>query len=380
MQDAVQSACADLVLLVDEPTANGDIHREFRAHLEVANPFAQVQVLKLTPGNLRLDRDSLELVLDSIQASSTGKRVGNLTERQACTLASGIPLSSVVRQLPAETRAQYLENWRAVHPDCPAFVGMGLTAVHLSPTSLHLSEWSLTCVLQSIQLLFPVAKLFSSAVEGVWKVPPKSAGKCNFQRLIQFAKAKVLSARQEEEGQKIFQSTVARLKKVRASAGTEEVLLRLVRGLRSVHGVVQLATCTAVLEANSSFLVVRPTPTVGGNTSAAPGLTFQGVLGKQEIALLEELFTACAQFQLQPRALRIAEEVSLAERLAIQLNKKYSEQFALPGNWWFDGQTYVDINGTRRPLRPDIEKLVDLFLLEEHAQVTEYNAMLADVN
>lgn len=376
MHDAVQGACADLILLVDEPTASGDIHRELRAHLEVANPTAQV--LKLAPGNLRLDRDSLEVVLDSIQGSSAGKRLGALTERQACSLASGVPLTSLVRQLPGEARAEYLQNPRAVHPHCPAFVGIGLTAVRLSPGSLHLTEWSLHSVLQTVQLLFPAAKVLSPAVEGTWKVPAKKAGKISrFHRLIQLAKAKVMSARQEEEGQKIYQCAVTRLKKTRASAGAEEVLHRLVRGVRSVHGVVQLAAGTGVLEANGSFVVVRPCPDHA--EASAVGLTIQGVLGKQEVALLEELFAACAQFRLQPRAKRTPEEVTLAERLAIQLNKKYADQCALPGNWWFDGQTYVDINGTRRPLRPDIDKLVDLYLVDEHAQVAEYNALLVEM-
>lgn len=376
MQDAVQGVCADLVLLVDEPTTGGDIHKEFRAHLEVANPSAQI--LKLAPGNLRLDRDSLEVVLDSVQSSAAAKRAGgSLTERYARALSEGVPLAALIKQLPAEARAEYLQSLRAVHPHCPAHVGIGLIAVHLSPATLGVSEWSLQCLLQSVQLLFPAAKIFSSAVEGTWKVPARKAGRTSkFHRLIQLAKAKVMSARQEEEGQKLYHFAVARLKKTKAAAGNEEVLTRLVRGVRSVHGAVHLASGAGVLEANSSFVVVRPSAAVD---ASAVGLTVQGVLGKQEIALLEELFTACAQFKLQPRVRRSSEDVSQAERISIQLNKKYSDKFALPGNWWFDGQTYVDINGTRRPLRPDIEKLVDLFLADEHAQVAEYNALLAEM-
>jgi hypothetical protein len=106
------------------------------------------------------------------------------------------------------------------------------------------------------------------------------------------------------------------------------------------------------------------------------GLCVQGIFGKQEVSLLQELFQACAQYVLPPKAPLTADAVGVSDRLRIQSMPQYANQFALPGNWWFDGQAYVDINGTRRPLRPDIDKLVDLYVAAENAKIAEYNELL----
>jgi hypothetical protein len=103
------------------------------------------------------------------------------------------------------------------------------------------------------------------------------------------------------------------------------------------------------------------------------------VLGKQEIGLLHELFAACAQYTLPRKASLTIDQVGLSDRLRIQNTPRYADKFALPGNWWFDGQTYVDIAGTRRALRPDIDKLVEVYVDVENARIAEYNEMLLNV-
>lgn len=412
--DAVQGSAADVLLLVDEPSSGAgstESFQAFRTQLSVANPAAQV--LKLSPNNLRLDQEGLDLVLSIAQSSRAVSGLSAVgTERQAWALSRGAPRHDQVHSLPAEAAASYLATLRTFHPNTPPMVGIGLSAVHLRPAG----EWNLRSVLQTLQLVFPSTKLSNSVAETTWKVPAKrSTGPANarsrfFKRVIQLAKAKVMSARQEEEGRRVYQQTVDRLSKSKAAGGStgkgkgeDDVLQRLIRGVRSVHGVVSLPTgavsvqdpeaaspvrarppqqgaaSRAFLEGNSVFAVLRPTPLGLDTSSREVGLVVHGVLGKQEIALLEELFAACAQFKLQPRPALALDDVNLADRLRVQNTDKYASQCALPGNWWYDGQTYVDISGTRRPLRPDIDKLVELYLVDENAKIAEYNALLDEI-
>ena len=405
----MQGASCDILVLVDEPAvgaASAERYSAFRRHLAVANP--SVQVLKLTANNLRLDQEGVDMVLAVVQAtqSASGVSVAG-TERQAWASSRGAIRSALIPQLSVEASASYLQSLHAHHPQCPAMVGIGLTAVHLLPAG----EWNLHSVMQTIQLIFPTAKLSSTATQETWKVPSKhSAGSGPvrgkfFKRVIQLAKAKVMSGRQEEEGRKVYRQVVDRLIKSKVvgatgGKGDEDILQRLIRGVRSVHGVLQLPTgvpsvhdplpafplrshghCSkAWLEGNSNFAVLRAfSPTAEAHPSGTVGLVVHGVLGKQEIALLEELFAACAQFKLLPKPVITAADVSLAERLRVQNTVKYSEQCALPGNWWFDGQVYVDIGGTRKPLRPDIDQLVELYLVDENAKVAAYNTLLAEI-
>ena len=410
--DAVQGSAVDMLLLVDEPSPGADSAENFlafRTQLSVANPSAQV--LKLSPNNLRLDQEGLDLVLSIAQGSRTAAGVSvSGTERQAWALSRGIPHHDLVHCLPAEAAASYLATLRTFHPNTPPMVGIGLSTVQLRPAG----EWNLRSVLQTLQLIFPSAKLSNSVAENTWKVPAKrSTGPADarsrfFKRVIQLAKAKVMSARQEEEGRRVYQQTIDRLSKSKVAGvckGKEEddVLQRLIRGVRSVHGIVSLPTGAAsvqdpesaspvraksaqqgasnkaFLEGNSVFAVLRPTPVGAEASNSDVGLVVQGVLGKQEIALLQELFAACAQFKLQPKPVLALEDVNLTDRLRVQNNDKYASQCALPGNWWYDGQTYVDISGTRRPLRPDIDKLVELYLVDENAKIAEYNALLNEI-
>eukprot|EP01032_Pedospumella_encystans_P011063 gene11063-12896_t len=410
--DAVQGAAVDVLLLVDESASSGADGAEsaaasFRRHLAVANPTAQI--VKLSPNHLRLDQESLDLVLSISQAGRGSNSVTQVgTERQAWWTCRGGPRGDQLAQLPTEAASNYVQSLRTVRHHTPAMVDTGLTAVHLQPSS----EWNLRSVLQTIQLIFPSVKLSSSVAEETWKVPakqptgPADARTRFFKRVIQLAKAKVMCARQEEEGRRVYQQTVGRLSKTKATTSNgkaaEDVLQRLIRGVRSVHGVLQLPTGAvvinesatpssahsklhntsnkALLEGNTHFAVLRALPAGSGvDAGRTVGLVVHGVLGKQEVALLEELFAACTQFKLHPKALLSAEEVGLAERLRVQNLTQYSSLFELPGNWWFDGQSYVDISGTRRPLRPDIDKLVDLYLVNENAKIVEYNAMLKDI-
>jgi hypothetical protein len=392
-RDLLQPTACDGVILVEDisPDVHSQGTKELRDFIAAALPAAVV--IRLSPAGLRLDQEGLDTVQSLLQASSNGAA---LSERLACAVARGQPVGGAVARLPEELRAEYVKTWALSHSECPSHVGNGITTLHFTPQSLGVKEWNTHSVLRAVQAIFPAAKMVASAVEGAWKVPNMQDGAKvpRFKRLVQLATAKVLSARQEEEGNRLFGITLDRLRKTKSSnAAGDDVMNRLIRGVRSVHGTVQLsggvrassgessgslsalrvAGGTLTLEANAAFAVLRSSPS---GVHREVGLTVQGVLGKQEISLLEELLSACAQYTLPRKAQLTPDQVNQADRLGIQNTPRYSVAYPLPGNWWFDGHNYVDINGTKRPLRPDIDKLVELYVEAENLKIAEYNALL----
>ena len=384
LSDMLQPSCCDAIILVEETGVSGETSKHVKEYLGIACPA--VQLIKLTPGNLRLDQDSLDVIFGIARASA---RSDAMTERQACSFARGFPVPGLLDTLPDE-----ISRLSVQHPQCPTFVGCGLTAVHITPSSLNIQEWNLQSVLQTVQLLFPSAKMTTSGTESTWKLPTvqASAKIGSFKRLIQLASAKVFCQRREEEGRRVFKNTVDRLKMTKSSAVKgEDVVLRLVRGIRTIHGHLivpgglrshsepsanlDVSASFAVLEANSAFGVLRSVPSAT-SPAVQVGLTIEGIFGKQELNLLEELFCACAQYSLPQKKALTPDQVSTEQRLKIQSMPRFADQFELPGNWWYDGQFYVDINGTRRPLRPDIDVLVDAYVAVENVKIAQFNELL----
>lgn len=398
-RDLLQPSVCDGVILVEDPATGGEGRAaDKRVRDFISSVLPAAVVIKLSPAGLRLDQESLEVVQTLMQASAN---TATPTERLASAAVRGQPVAGMVARLPEEVRAEHVKTWVLSPSECPAHVGCGVHSLCFTPHGLGISAWNATSVLQAVQALLPTARVHASAVETAWKVPPLRQGEHTprLKRLAQLATAKVLCTRQEEEGRRLFHAALDRLRLVKANAlsDTEEVLTRLIRGVRSVHGTLQtpggvrassaasnagghsttplgVASTTMALEANPSFVVQRST--TGDVFRRGVHLIVQGVFGPEEVGLLQQLFTACAQHVLPRRDLLTADQVGDVARLRIQDDPRYSSKLPLPGNWWYDGHVYVDINGTRRTLRPDIEKLVELYVEAENAKIAEYNALL----
>ena len=356
--------------------------------------------------SLRLDRNGLEAVQTAARAGRSPS--SGVTERQACSLARGYPVASLITQLPTEIRAEYQKQLTVSHSECPGIIGNCLSTLQFTPASLGISEWNLQNILQTIQVLFPSSKQYTIAIENTWKAPPSHSTETvsRFKRVIELAKAKVMSVRQEEEGRHVYthnlqslckpQSSTNTTSKATTAATTDEVLHRLIRGIRSIHGLLQLPSGTrmwstdsttqtafnvtgtmVVIEANSSYTILRPTPSPTTATSSTEvGITIQGIFSKKEINFLTEIFKISSQYKLPNKELLTIESVTTEQSLNIQNMTKYSSQCTLPGNWWFDGHSYIDINGMKRLLRPDIDKLLALYIHDENLKIREYNEML----
>jgi len=469
--DALASGCCDIALAVDDladttttsssnsggggasasssGTGRSDgalAYRAFRGYLSVINPSAQID--RLTPMNLRLDTETLELILNTIElqnttplllsssssssSSASGSREGSLlTERQSYAIARGFPALSSLQSLTPE--ATYLHNFAAQRPlNASSSVGdaicVGVTAVRISPAALGVESWNFSHVLRVLQLLFPQAKVSAASIDDTtWKVPPKptsattgsSRQQSHFERLIQLARAKALCSKQNEEGRRWFQQRLNELlpstthsaaaavtKNGSPSPGSNMntlILDRLIRGIRSVHGTISLPTgikavhtpaevhasasvsvpvaTSALLEAGSAFVIVRPAASaLAIEEKLGDDLIVQGIFGVQEETLLKDLFKMCAQYKLNPKPLLTVDRVSERDRHAVQRNAKYSNKFELPGGWWYDGQSYINLNGDRKQLRPDIEQLLNLYIEDENTKIAEYNSLLSDLH
>ena len=445
----------------------------FRALLSAANPAALI--VRLAPTNLRLDGDRLDTVLKLIQqqyfavASNSGKPAGNMgsgsfAEKVSCAVSRATPSAALVGALLSAPAPVPAPDSQSLYAHClhsaavPGCVGMGADQLRgfgavagtpsvlvLRPSDVGATEWNVQHVLQILQqVLFPASRLSSARVdEDSWKVPPHSrAGAAlstgspsHFQRLIELAKAKVLSSRQREAGNALFASNL----RVLAEEQGRELAL-LARDMQSVHGFLTLPagvrtnTATTVgavtttgtgagakqistgggvasIEANKSFMVVRgsygaeaskkrlselydyqsiPSAAAGaagaaggvgggGSSSSRYGATliFQGCFTARQAALLRQLLHLCAQYRLRPKPHLTLRDVSKAEKLSVQANPNYCNLRELPAGWWFDGVSYVDIDGTRRDLRPDIELLLEAYVQDTNARVDEYNHMLS---
>jgi hypothetical protein len=64
----------------------------------------------------------------------------------------------------------------------------------------------------------------------------------------------------------------------------------------------------------------------------------------------------------------------LTDNVLYGIQNKYSHK-PVEG-WWFDGTMYVDINGNKRMLRPDINDVANAYIEIENVKIKKFNQML----
>lgn len=437
-----------------EPSSGDLLSDSSNAGTTATTAASVVAIIRLqSPSQLRLDPDSLESIVNLLQtrrmrcssinnARQQQQRYANIvvSERQACVLSMGMPSSAQLVKLFRTDKANIpcYHNLTSAVPhrnETLDVIKSSITVVRLTTGSATV-HWDIQNVIQTLQRLFPVAKqqLASTTAAVVcantWKVPTTTEQQPQqpmraMQRLIQLAKAKVLNMRQYKEGRARYETNMQallgsddRIPSTATSSSTAatkkkmvSVLQRLIRGICTVHGVLQLpggqkpsaaapnggsgnskqlvsvAASEVLLEASSKHILLRSsnsskTPSTN-NRSSNDGsvLIVQGIFSCDEVALLKAMFELCVQHKLKPRSLISAENVSVSQQLALQSSdSKYNVAYnTLPSGWWFDGQGYVNINGTRRQLRPDINCLIDSYIIDENAKIVKYNALLLGV-
>lgn len=375
----LEPTCCDVVVAVDDtsvPSA-GQGYAGLRSYLSTVNPAASI--VRLNPGNLRLSEETVDSLLSQLSGTGRSSSVGVPTARDAARILAGYPPEYL-----AALRAKPSVSVTPAYTPAAVAGGLGLSAFSVAPPTSE--RWNLTNVVKTLKALFPSAKVHATSVEDTWSVPPVVKGEAVFTRLLSLARAKVLTMRQGEESVKQYD----RLSSAFLSPRSQQHQ-HIVRGLRSVHGVITLKSgyvvgaaadkaglqhrtedSVAVVEACAGYIVIRP---VACGVARTNRLSVQGILNKDDRNFVSQLFDYCTQQKLPRRALLKAADLTIDTLLSVQGNSKYNTR-PLPGNVWFDGHTYLDINGTRNVLRPDLDMLVEEYVRDENKKIEQYNSQL----
>ena len=101
-----------------------------------------------------------------------------------------------------------------------------------------------------------------------------------------------------------------------------------------------------------------------------------GVFSPSEIAVVKELLKASVTYKLQKKHNVTVADITYDQKLFIQQSHKYNSSFPCPHGWFFDGQLYLNFNGERQVIRPDIDRLIELYIDDENKKIQEYNLLL----
>lgn len=116
--------------------------------------------------------------------------------------------------------------------------------------------------------------------------------------------------------------------------------------------------------------------------SGIDSLKMQGSFRKPTHALLLELFSSCGALQLKPKVDLTRDDLSTStiKRVHSRYCEKNIMDKPLPNGWWFDGNIYLDIDGNQREYRPDLELILDQYLILKNKEILEYNTLLQSLS
>lgn len=376
------SVC-DFAIAVVDPSktsvGNTDAYSTFRFHMQ--NLYPSVQLIKIQQANLRLENDELDLITQKLFTKSGTTKV--LTEREAIHLSRGGITSEFLKLDSISIAFEGSLN--------PSYLNCGLHSSIIFANDLRVVEWNMTSLVKVLQLIFPQSKLSTSALSDTWCVP-SNQGKSGFARAVQLAKAKVYYTRESNEGKKLFDTILSEV-----SANHKKQISFLRKGIKGIYGVCEVhaglslngKNDTAVstktnthlflVEACSAYVIVRPylfdEKIIHKRLANESKLTVEGIFSDSDENFLKDLFRYCAQHKLAKKRLLTPLDLTTTEREKIQFLKQFRER-ELPSGWWFDGQSFVDINGTRLSIRPDINDIMNEYLVEENKRIRAFNDLL----
>jgi hypothetical protein len=334
--------------------------------------------------------------------------------------------------------AHYPYNMIANHFYIPSTeVTHTLVTIRFTPSSLGISHrrWDTQNLLDTIQLLFPTSKFYGNTIDKSWNIPPpktstssSSSSSSLFQRLIQLATVKVMSLKQHTYNNEQYRKQIQCIHEK-----YKQIVNKIQRNIFTVSGVIvrrdnsiktsnynsssslpssafssssSSSLSEQQIDANQSFITLRsttissssydkkninddddddgrPAATAAATTTAKEEkedhVTIHGVFSSSEIHVLRELLAASGTYKLQYKKVLTIQDVTYDQRLIIQQSSKYNTLFPCPHGWFFDGQLYLNFNGDRQVVRPDIDRLVELYIHDENKRIQEYNLLLTDL-
>jgi hypothetical protein len=324
----------NIVVFVDanQSTSSRRFHRE----LEAVNSAATSVTVR--PHNLWLDVEILNVVIDSCKAQTRPGRY---------------PVLAFKDFLKSTQTQSSLRSLMAVDVVLPA----GVVSLERLSTLFR--------------TLFNSAVVSNTLAAFATHLPPTIKGFSGIQLGLMLAKIKVFSKRHHDLGMLEFNGIL--------DAVDQDTIRRLQSSLLSAHGTIGKAgpshSSGAIFEATPEAIIARP---LGQCFKTTNTVTLMGCFAAPDVALLKTLFAHCMapavqeKQHLKPEDMRCKSAITLAQQ-------KYGH-LPVPNGWWFDGSSYIDVHGSRKPNRPDLDTLLDLYLIDKNKEVDMYNSMLHEVS
>lgn len=111
-----------------------------------------------------------------------------------------------------------------------------------------------------------------------------------------------------------------------------------------------------------------------GRFNKSSRLVLTGAVDAADKNLVESLFSSCYLMPLKLKQKVLYSDLTATELEAVQ---EAHQLEPLPGGWWYDGNSYIDMSGTRKKFRPDIETLSRDYLFKRNAEIERYNNFVA---
>lgn len=383
---------ADCVLVVEPLGSSSQAYKLLRQYIEVCNPKALL--IKLAPHAAALQPEDVHNLIDLLAAapfedSKVERRFDCLLEREARMVTMGYPSSYLQRFLGSKSEMFdcYIGCYRS-----PVLLP-SIVVETFSPAPQK--QWALSSILRLLSTcIFPNATTSPYKLQQDWSLPAPSNSR-GFQRIVEMAAAKVLANSHVVFVQREMERRYELLQKKYAN-----VMNRLRESVFSVRGVVELScqrfvhgqhgetlpswsqssdkhqSRYALIEANHGYLSMCE---LKQNSPASTHLVVSGLLDADALSVLNQLVEICEDFPLTPRPLLDLSSESLQSKAVLQKIQSM-RQFAirpLPAGYWYDGFFFVDFQGSKTELRPDINDILREYIALENDKIIRYNRLLA---
>jgi hypothetical protein len=255
------------------------------------------------------------------------------------------------------------------------------------------AECDVQMILMCMKHLFPSAAYVSTTLSlDVWRIPDPTGKSVvgTIQRAFQLAWAKtarkkILESNRKRLSQWLEACDTKLLRRIQSGLYGCSVFVPLPEGLAlESSGTATSSTETDVLkgivmDAASDFIVFRVISSYesGNGKAKTAQISVTGVFNEQEQDFVDTLFSQCFIRPFDPRPRLSFSDLTQKQLIELQRTDSLSS-VPLPSGWWYDGDAYVDIHGTRRTIRPDIEELAKAYLDQRNGEIERYNQYMSE--
>ena len=415
----------DTVIIMDETSDNkSDLsYPKIRGYIESVNKNATI--FKLTPINIRLNETFIESLVELIEKPTSNSKnyavkiknpIKVENSHNICCSNSTYVVKNGITLFYDEAAATANINMMARKSVSNEFklhyrlsketklIDKSITnfSVKLSSGSPGVSAvyWDMVNLISTLQLLLPNA-VINNKLESSWTIPPNFDNSRGFKRLIALAKIKVMSQKYNAESKLNYKSGIVKL----GSKYPKNLIKTIHRNIFGISGIITLRNneffkstkknddnsdvCYVSVECTSASIVIRQIEDVDGLVSSNSTfynfineLNIFGVLSTTDKSYIVDIINCCHRFKLQKtphiyiKDSSVINNIKGDQMLLLKIQDLYKNQVKLPENCWFDGTMYVSMSGLKSLVRPDVDALIDLYVVHENSKIDKYNELV----